>query len=88
MSRVEYQHDNYIPYIVDQQVQRLKLSTVDNLLLNVSLIIISPIANCYVEHMKGREPEWSNPQIIIEDGKFPEMPKNQVKLMHSVKTKL
>ena len=33
-------------------------------------------------YLKGREPEWSNPQI--EDGKLPEMPKNQVKLMHSI----
>ena len=36
--------------------------------------------------MKGREPEWSNPQV--EDGKFPEMSKNQVKLVHSIKGKL
>ena len=38
------------------------------------------------EQLKGREPEWSNPQI--EDRKLPDMPKNQVKLAHSMKTKL
>ena len=34
--------------------------------------------------LKGREPEWSNPQI--EDGKLLEMPKNLVKLyLHTIK---
>ena len=39
------------------------------------------------QQLKGRESEWSNPQI--KEGKLPEMPKNQVKrTIHSVQTKL
>ena len=33
--------------------------------------------------MKGREPEWSNLQI--EDGELLEMPKNQIKIIHTIK---
>ena len=36
-----------------------------------------------IVYMKGREPEWSNPQI--EDGELLEMPKNQVKIIHTIK---
>ena len=30
---------------------------------------------CKIRELKGREPEWTNPQI--EDGKLPKMPRNQ-----------
>ena len=39
-----------------------------------------------VDYMKGRESEWSSPQI--EDGELPEMPKNQIKIIHTVKGKV